>query len=251
MCIGDDAAAAAERDHRRIDGLGKLQNLLARMDRAAADEDHRPLAARYQRRRIPDAVRIGQRGREGIEHLRRAGRGALGEDVPRHLQRGRSPASRQHLLKGARDHGGRDVGIFDALGPFDEGAQGRKLVRHLVQMAAALAEELRRHLAGQAQHRLVAAERGEHRSARVEHAGARHHAEHAHLAARSRVAIGHVAAGLLVPGADHLELRLVEGIEQSVHLRAGQAEHRIDAMGHKPAHDCFAAGHNRHVRESS
>ncbi len=50
-------------------------------------------------------------------------------------------------------------GIFDAVGPFHEGAQRRELVRHLVQMAAALAEELRRHLAGQAQHRLVGSRR--------------------------------------------------------------------------------------------
>src|SRR6185369_11616590 len=46
-------------------------------------------------------------------------------------------------------------------------------------MAAALAEERGRHLAGQAQHRLVATECGEQGRTRIEHAGAGHHAEHA------------------------------------------------------------------------
>ena len=48
-----------------------------------------------------------------------------------------------------------------------------------------LPRNCRRHLAGQAQHRLVAAERGEQRRAGVEHAGAGHHAEHAGLAGSS------------------------------------------------------------------
>src|SRR5436190_731295 len=56
------------------------------------------------------------------------------------------------------------------------------------------------------------------------------------------VAIGHVAAGLLVPGADHLELGLMEGVEQAVDLRAGEAEHGVDAMRHEAIDDCFAAG---------
>ena len=103
-------------------------------------------------------------------------------------------------------------------------------VRHFVQMAAPLAEILRRHLSGQAKHRLVRPECGEQRRTRVEHTGAGHHAEHAGPAGRSRIAIGHVAAGLFVAGADHLQLRLLEGVEQAIDLRAGQAEHGVDAM---------------------
>ena len=108
-------------------------------------------------------------------------------------------------------------------------------------MAAALAEERGRHLAGQAEHRLIAAERGEHRRARVQYARTRHHAEHAGLAGGARVAIGHVAAGLLVPGADHFQLCLMKRIEQAVDLRAGQAEHSVDAVRHKSTDDSFAA----------
>src|SRR5262249_39032848 len=56
----------------------------------------------------------------------------------------------------------------------------------------------------------------------------------------------HIAAGLLVPRADHLQLRLVEGVEQAINLRAGQAEHGIDAMRHKAIDDGFSTGRNTH-----
>ncbi len=105
-----------------------------------------------------------------------------------------------------------------------------------------LPRNCRRHLSGQAQHRLVRSERGQQRRAGVEHAGAGHHAEHAGPAGRARIAIGHVAAGLLVARADHLQLRLLEGVEQAVDLRAGQAEHGVDAVRDQAADDGFAAG---------
>src|SRR5438105_6874191 len=109
-------------------------------------------------------------------------------------------------------------------------------------MAAALAKERRWHLTGETQHRLVRPERCEQCCARIEHAGPRYHAEHAGAAGRSRIAISHVAAGLLMPRADHLQLRLMEGIEQAVNLRTGQAKHGIDAMRDEAIDDCFAAG---------
>ena len=242
MRVGDDTAPAAERHHGRVDHFGEFEDFLARMDRAAADKDHRPLAGFDERGGRLDSIRIGQWCGEQIERPGGADLRTLGEHVPRHFQRHRTAAARQHFLKRARDHGGRDIGIFDALGPFHEGAKRCQLIRHLVQMAAALAQKWRRHLAGQAQHRLVRSECGEQRRTCVEHAGTGHHAEHAGAAGRSRIAIGHVAAGLLVAGADHLQLRLMEGVEQAVDLRAGQAEHGIDAMRDEAIDDCFAAG---------
>ena len=242
MRVGDDAAAAAEGYDRRVDHLGEFQNLLAGMDGAAADKNHRRLAAGNQHGRRLDTVRVGFWRREGIEHFCRAHLSALGEDIPRHFQRHRSAAARQHFLERARHHRGRDVRIFDAVGPFHEGAQRRQLIRHLVQMAAAFAQKLRRHLTGQAQHRLVRPECGEQGRAGIEHAGSGHHAEHAGFSGGAGIAIGHVAAGLLMPRADHLQLRLMEGIEQAVGLRAGQAEHGIDAMRDEAIDDRFAAG---------
>ena len=104
MRVGDDAAAAAERHDRRVDHLGEFEDFLARMDRAAADEDHRPLAALDQCGRRLDAVRIGLRGGKGSNDLGRADLRALGEHVPRHFQRNRAAAARQHFLKRARHH---------------------------------------------------------------------------------------------------------------------------------------------------
>ncbi len=69
MGVGDDAAAAAERHHRRVDHLGQFKDFLARMDRAAADEDHRPLAGLDEISGGLDTVRVGLRGGKGVEHL--------------------------------------------------------------------------------------------------------------------------------------------------------------------------------------
>ena len=45
-----------------------------------------------------------------------------------------------------------------------------------------------------------------------------------------------------MPRADDFQLRLLERVEQAVDLRAGQAEHGIDAMRDQAADDGFAAG---------
>ena len=49
-----------------------------------------------------------------------------------------------------------------------------------------------------------------------------------------------------MPRADHLQLRLMEGVEQAVDLRAGQAEHGVDAMRDEAIDDRFAAGSCSH-----
>ena len=53
MGVADDAAPAAERHHRRVDQFGKLEDFIARIDGAAADEDHRRLAVVRSVRRRP------------------------------------------------------------------------------------------------------------------------------------------------------------------------------------------------------
>ena len=47
--------------------------------------------------------------------------------------------------------------------------------------------------------------------------------------------------------ADHFQLRLMEGVEQAIDLRAGQAEHGVDAMRDKAVDDGFAAGSGSHA----
>ena len=70
MRVADDAASAAERHHRRVDQFGEFQDFIARVDGAAADKDHRRLAARDQRGGSLDAFGIGLRRRKKIERFR-------------------------------------------------------------------------------------------------------------------------------------------------------------------------------------
>ncbi len=160
MGIADDAAAGAERDHGRVDHLGECEDVVARIHRARADEDHRRFARLDQRGCGLDAIRIGRGRGERFKRRRCGGFRALREHIPRHFQRHRAAAAGHHLLKSARHFGRRVRGIVDALGPFHETAERRELVRHLMQMTAALAKIIARHLTGEAHHRLVAAEGG-------------------------------------------------------------------------------------------
>ena len=139
MAIGDDAAPAAEGHDRRVDHLGQREDFVARIDRAAADPDHRRLAPVISA--AAGLIRSGSGCGAGKRSAAPAARSRpLREQVPRHLQRDRAAAARQHLLEGARDQWRRLGGMLDALGPFQKRAQRGELVRHLVQLAAAAAE---------------------------------------------------------------------------------------------------------------
>jgi len=218
-------------NEQREKKIEQLQDFIAGVNGAAADENHRRLAACDQRRGGLDAFAVGLRRRKRFERFCRAGFGALREHVPWHFQRDRAAAARQHFLERARDQRRCGVRIFDAVGPFYERAQRRKLVRHLVQMAAALAEECRRHLSGQAQHRLVGSERSQKRGTGVEHAGAGHHAEYAGLAGGSRIAFRGMDGSLLVAHEDVAQgILLEEFVIKRKHGTAGIAENHIDAL---------------------
>jgi hypothetical protein len=67
--IADDAASAAERHHRRVDQFGKLEDFITGVNGAAADKDHRRLAAGDQRGSGLDALGVGLRCREKIERF--------------------------------------------------------------------------------------------------------------------------------------------------------------------------------------
>ena len=117
-----------------------------------------------------------------LEHLGGADVRALREHVPRHFQRHRAAAARQHFLKRARHHGGRAPGYSMRSAHFTKVRSVASWSGISCRWPRPLPRNCRRHLAGEAQHRLVAAEGGQQRRARVEHAGAGHHAEHAGLA---------------------------------------------------------------------
>ena len=78
--------------------------------------------------------------------------------------------------------------------------------------------------------------------------GPGHHGEGRGLAGGLRVAQRHVGRGLLVPRVDHLQPVGVarEGVEQAVHLHAGQAEDGVDAVPQQGIDDGVAAGHAWH-----
>ena len=90
MRVADDAAAAAKCHHRCVDQFGELENFLARFDGAAADEDHRALAAGDQLGGVLYALAVGLRRGQQSERFERDRIGALGEDVPWHFERDRT-----------------------------------------------------------------------------------------------------------------------------------------------------------------
>ncbi len=100
MSVIDNAASAAERYHRRIDALGQRADLGRGMQRTAADPEHRRLRLVQQLRQCGDALGIGQRLRVAWQWILRGDFGRCAELVPRHFQRDRALASRQHLLEG-------------------------------------------------------------------------------------------------------------------------------------------------------
>ncbi len=249
MGVADDAASTTECDHRRLEPLGQRQNLRFCAKGSRAHEDHRRPRLLDQPGGLVDPIRVHSGVGKPSERRRRRSSGRAGEHVPWHLQ-GRRPApSGGHLLEGASHLGGGDRGILHPVCMLDEGAQGGELVGHFVQVPVALAEEVARGLAGQAQHRLVAPVGREGRGAGVEDARTRHHREGRRTACGARVTEGHVSARLLVPRSDHPHVGTMEGVEQAVDLGARQAEHRVDAVSLEAVDQGFAAGHGTQGRD--
>src|ERR1039458_617403 len=71
-----------EGDFTTVEQFGKLKDFIARVNGAAADEDHRRFAAGDQRGGGLDPLRIGLRCGEQIERLCCGHVGALREHVP-------------------------------------------------------------------------------------------------------------------------------------------------------------------------
>ena len=205
MPVIDDAASAAERHHRCVDAFSQRADLGRRMQRTATDPQHRRLRLVQQLRQCGDALGIGQRLRMSRQWILRGDFGRCPELVPRHFQRDRAGASRQHLLEGARGEIRGLARMLDALGPFQQAAQRGELVGQFVQLAAAAADHHAGHLAGQAQHRRIDAPGGGERGGGVEHAGTRHHGVGGGAAGRAGIAESHVGRGLLMARVDQAQ----------------------------------------------
>ena len=151
MRIADDPPPGAKGHDRRLDRLGERGHLVACVQRAAANEDHRHSRDGDQRHSPVERVRIRSRRRKWRKRRKRWNRCAGGKEVPRCLQRDGALSSRQHFLESARDEQRRLGRMLDPLCPFDHRAQHAKLIAHLVQLTALAAEIVGRHLAGQTQ----------------------------------------------------------------------------------------------------
>ena len=139
-----------------------------------------------------------------------------------------------------RGHVFRTRRVLDAT---DDSLDRRVLVGDLVQHASPAAEVSRRHLADDAQHTAPARVGGRQPRGRVEHPWPRHHGTHAHPARDPRVAVRHVARGLLVAGVDHPDRGLErEPFVEPVELHARKPEHNVDAPAPQPLDEDLSAG---------
>ena len=215
------------------------------IDDAAAGIDHRALGAGEQRHGLADLRRIAL-------HPRRIG------DVHVGLARRMIGADRElHVLGHVDQHragtaGGRDIErlvqhlgeIVDVahqpvvLGAGPGDADGVAFLERVV------ADQMRRHLPGDADQRDRIHQRVRQRRHHVGGAGTRGHQHHARLAGRARIAFGGMAGALLVAHQDVLDLALLENLViDRKHRAAGIAEQVLDAMIDQRAHDHRGAGH--------
>jgi hypothetical protein len=128
--------------------------------------------------------------------------------------------------------------------PLAEARRRTELIGHLVQMAAALVQERRWHLPGQAQHRLVASPSRQQPRRGIQQSGARNDGAYGGAAGGAGVAKGHVAARLLVTRTDgaHSRLGLIQGIEKTVGLCTGQPEHCVHPVREQRINERLPAG---------
>ena len=107
-----------------------------------------------------------------------------------------------------------------------------------------VADQMRRHLPGDADQRNRIHQRIGQRRHHVGGAGTGGHQHHARLAGRARIAFGGVAGALLVPHQDVLDLALLENLViDRKHRAAGIAEEMLDAMIDQRADDHRGSGH--------
>ena len=222
-----------------------LRSLEAGIDHAAAGVDHRTPGRGQQRHGFADLRRVALHPRRiGDVHVGLARRmiGADGElHVLRHVDH-----------HGTGTAGGRDIErlvqhlrqILDpphqpvVLGAGPGDADGVAFLERVV------ADQMRRHLPGDADQRDRIHQRVAQRRHHVGGAGARGHQHHAGQSGGARIAFGGVAGALLVPHQDVLDFALLENLViDRQHRAAGIAEDVLDAMIGQRADDHRGAGH--------
>ena len=245
--VAHHALAAAEAGDRRLDQLGERRHLIGCVLGAGADDDQRVARFADQPGDLPDPVGIrGRRRGDGPVDVEIDPRG-LAEDVPWRLDRGRPDAPAVHPPERLRHRPGRFGRMVDAVRPAREAAQGRELVRQLVKLAAAAADQIGHDVAGHAEDRRIGAVGDAERGCRVEHAGPRNHGVDAGPAGRLGIAVGQVAGALLVARGDEAYPVAFAGqrVGEVVHVRAGDAENGVHAVRQERLGDRLADGQSR------
>ena len=202
------------------------------MHGAAAHPDHRVFCTRHQLGKFCYFNGIDRRIGMRRQRLLRRDFAAHRELFPRHFQCHRPRPPRLHGLERAGHQIRRRRRMIDPLRPFQQRPQRRQLIRQFMQGPAQLADQMARHLPGQAQNPRIHPPGGSQSGGGVQHPRPRHHRIRRRLASGAGIPQRHVGRGLLMPRIDKAQAIgvLRECIEQPINLHAGQAEYRIDSM---------------------
>ena len=223
----------------------QLRCLETGIDDAAAAIDHRALGVGEQRHGLADLRRIALHARRvGDVHVGLARRmiGAGRElHVLGHVDQHRTGTARGRDIERLVQHLGEIVDVAHqpvVLGAGPGDADGVAFLEGVV------ADQMRRHLPGDADQRDRIHQRIRQRRHHVGGAGTRGHQHHARLAGRARIALGGVAGALLVPDQDVLDLALLENLViDRKHRAARIAEDVLHAMIDQRADDHRGSRH--------
>ncbi len=187
----EHAAAAPEREHRRLQQPRQFGDLGAGVLRAAAGDDQDALGFGETLGGRGDRIVVDRRLRRRRRRGRRRDRAALAPHVHRAFERRRSGAARAHRAERVGDQG-RGLGRgFDTGRMADNPGDDAGLVADFVQVAVAAADIGLGDLADQRQHRRVGAVGVQERGRGIEQARPRHHGIGLRLAGRERRAQRH------------------------------------------------------------
>ena len=172
----------------------------------------------------------------------------LGGDVDD--DRARPPGT--ELARRLADRGGDLLDLEDPRPPLRHRRDGVELVVHLVEQAHVLADPALGNLSRDHEDGRRCRIRGGEARRGVEEARPRHDQGDAEVAARPRVAVGHVRRGLLVTRGDEPDARLLaERGHGAVELDAREPEDHAHALAMERGHQGLPAGHPRHRAASS
>ena len=222
---GDGEAGFADEFDQR---LGRA---LARVDDAAAGVDHRPLGGFQRGDGLGDLPQVG-RGLRAVGAVRRGGGGLIGrlvdQDVLGQIDHHRAGPAGARDIERLMHHPREILGALDEVVVLGRGAGDAGGVGLL---EGVVADQMGRHLAGQAHERDAVHQRIDQARHRIGGAGAGGDEHAAHPPGGARIALRGMHRGLLVAHQDVADRVLLEHrIIDRQHRAAGIAENHLDAL---------------------